>query len=505
MRSDTSECGYTVVLDDKLYLGATPSEKDLWELMPEGFDPDEPTFEVGRWYKNLGSDHNYIGKLCGEVSKNMFPCKEYISNKGNYSGNGNHFDGYSKAVLLTDLSEIQQYLPDGHVDKVQAIPEYVKCTVTWMSDHTLGTIYKVYKNGYVENNHKEKSTLTWNGGGFEKSTKEAYDAQQDPNVFKAGTYIVLLASCDGKNCWKSSMPINHCYILKRDSHSLDIHIKLDAQGSTINGWSSGSYYDSKMKIRAATPEEIAEYDRLGKPYDVTTLVGKEQPMEDILEEAKRRYSVGTKFIPAHISSNSSEYCIVTDDCKFDLYSGGITSRITTVKNGIHEVWAEPGMHPKYGNTSLSRMVYYDGKWAEIVPEESKPEEYIPKVGDWVITEGYSDNYDGKPLKINRINDGVSCFFDEVNFYEDYSKRHNFHIDKAIRKAEPHEIPIKGHTVQESIPKLDGYTAEEVDFKLNICDEIPLPVPQVSLWGEPAPSTPNYLDPSSLLKKVQLPI
>jgi hypothetical protein len=55
-------------------------------------------------------------------------------------------------------------------------------------------------------------------------------------------------------------------------------------------------------------------------------------------------------------------------------------------------------------------------------------------------------------------------------------------------------------VSESINRLEG-----VDFKLNLCDEIPLTVPQVSLWGEPAPSTPNYLDPASLLKKVQLPI
>jgi hypothetical protein len=44
MRSDTSVSGYTVILDDRHSLGATPSEKDLWELMPEGFDPSTPNY-----------------------------------------------------------------------------------------------------------------------------------------------------------------------------------------------------------------------------------------------------------------------------------------------------------------------------------------------------------------------------------------------------------------------------------------------------------------------------
>ena len=621
MRSDTSASGYTVVLDDEFSFGATPSEKDLWELMPEGFDPDnqyingiwyivtdshnkdsvikydrteeaghiyfyegfnnskeytwgtgnwcfssctlkpfdiseyshlfpkthelykpivkEPTFEVGKWYKYSP----WYLKLDYVNDSNVFVACETIDCNGRYGNrDGEYFtcgEANHTKTLLTDLSEIQQYLPDGHVDKVQAIPEYVKCTVTWMSNHTLGTIYKVYKDGDVENNHKESSDLTWDGGGFEPSTKEDYDAQQDPNVFKAGTYIVLLASCDGKDCWKSSIPINHCYILKRDSHSLDIHIKLDAQGSTINGWSSSSFYDSKMKIRAATPEEIAEYDRLGKPYDVTTL-GKKDSIEDILEEAKRRYPVGTIL-----------KCLVLNK------SVKVTSHNTELLNKVDQIYFQVE-----GNHTL---VYSEGKWAEIVTPvvEPKAAKYIPKVGDWVITEGYSDNYDGKPLKINKINDGIYCFFDEVNFYEHYSKSHNFHIDKAIRKAEPHEIlqtlPMakleNEYTPEEALAELkrrgfkkgvkyvymyENGTYDEKDIRtanyepcisgtqyidcgggylwskenpshlhrgpvLNPCDKIPLTVPQVSLWGEPATSTPNYLDPASLLKKVQLPI
>lgn len=44
-----------------------------------------------------------------------------------------------------------------------------------------------------------------------------------------------------------------------------------------------------------------------------------------------------------------------------------------------------------------------------------------KVGDVVITEGYSKRYDGKPLTIRKIDRGY-CYFLESEEYH-----HNFHI------------------------------------------------------------------------------
>lgn len=43
--------------------------------------------------------------------------------------------------------------------------------------------------------------------------------------------------------------------------------------------------------------------------------------DDLIEEAKKRYPIGTRFIPAHLSESSS-YCIVTND-KFIKNDGGI--------------------------------------------------------------------------------------------------------------------------------------------------------------------------------------
>jgi hypothetical protein len=93
--------------------------------------------------------------------------------------------------------------------------------------------------------------------------------EEDSNVFPAGSYVVLLASCDVGVKWKG-IPINHCYKLEQESNSNHFFINKDTEGSISNGWYH-TPYDSKLKLRAATPEEIAEYKKLGKPFDVTTL------------------------------------------------------------------------------------------------------------------------------------------------------------------------------------------------------------------------------------------
>lgn len=62
-----------------------------------------------------------------------------------------------------------------------------------------------------------------------------------------------------------------------------------------------------------------------------------------------------------------------------------------------------------------------------------------KVGDWVITKGYFNDYDGVPLKINNISKNGDCYFDKTNYYG-WQPNHNFHLRHIVRKAEPHEIP-----------------------------------------------------------------
>lgn len=91
--------------------------------------------------------------------------------------------------------------------------------------------------------------------------------------FKKGDYVVLLSSCDGKNCWKGQFSENFCFKLSEDCDDIfSIQIECDESGS-LNGWHAVSDVSNeginKLELRFATNREIHEYDRLGKPFDTT--------------------------------------------------------------------------------------------------------------------------------------------------------------------------------------------------------------------------------------------
>lgn len=83
---------------------------------------DYSKYEVGCWYKNLGPGQSYIGKLTGPVTKDNFPCKEYINFKGMLSKKilyiGVSFRIFKDATKIS-LEEVQQYLPNNHPDKIK--------------------------------------------------------------------------------------------------------------------------------------------------------------------------------------------------------------------------------------------------------------------------------------------------------------------------------------------------------------------------------------------------
>ena len=107
-------------------------------------------------------------------------------------------------------------------------------------------------------------------------------------------------------------------------------------------------------------------------------------VSSLLEEAKKRYPIGTKFIPAHLTVQEVEdFCIVTNtnfSCKGDfIYS--LTDENRTSSS-----------HSEYGNSTYERIVY-DGRnnnlWAKVI-EELKP---LPKftVGNEIVVCGKKED------------------------------------------------------------------------------------------------------------------
>ena len=261
--------GFEVSNTANVYLKA----EGFKEFMDNFNKKENNKFEVGKWYELQAShifNKNWYLKLkkvtdtsyIGEYVNVLFP--EY-----NKEGKFDKTFNYSLNEL-TDLSEIQPYLPEGHPDKINTIPEYVECIV---SKHTtMFTVGKIYNFPNPVDNEGEKREVTLKGSiwEFKPSTKEAYDAQENSKIkdmekseFKKGEYIVLIDT----PLILDSYPKN--YIFKqRETNNYFVSV-LDNNGSKTNGWSSIEYLSKYW--RYATPEEITEYERLGKPYDVTTL------------------------------------------------------------------------------------------------------------------------------------------------------------------------------------------------------------------------------------------
>ena len=78
-------------------------------------------FEVGKWYKNLSihSKENTFGKFLNLRSNNKeFWMSEYIYNGKFHSTQG--WLNYSSETVEIDIEEIQQFLPEGHPDKIKS-------------------------------------------------------------------------------------------------------------------------------------------------------------------------------------------------------------------------------------------------------------------------------------------------------------------------------------------------------------------------------------------------
>jgi hypothetical protein len=86
--------------------------------------------------------------------------------------------------------------------------------------------------------------------------------------FKKGDYIVILQKPNGNyDYFKPN------FIFKQGLDDFGLYTYNDIKGGTTN--CNDVIFHKKDTWRYATPQEIQEYDRIGKPYDVTTLIPKE--------------------------------------------------------------------------------------------------------------------------------------------------------------------------------------------------------------------------------------
>ena len=80
-------------------------------------------FKVGKWYKNLGSQEDWVGKYIkhdlDQIHK--FQASEWIHPNKEYEANGFGIMSYFKNAELCTPEEIYEFLPENHPDKIKPL------------------------------------------------------------------------------------------------------------------------------------------------------------------------------------------------------------------------------------------------------------------------------------------------------------------------------------------------------------------------------------------------
>ena len=153
-----------------------------YELLPEDYSPEkenkEPNIEFipGKWYKYNGWYIKYKGHV-----NDIWRSSEQINYSKKYSKIESRFgerDSDDKKILLLDLSEIQEYLPDGHPDKVKNLKLEVGKWYKFLNgSFKFGKYEKIHNSG---NRIKFSEIITSTGIYDNKSTHVDFTSNIEP-------------------------------------------------------------------------------------------------------------------------------------------------------------------------------------------------------------------------------------------------------------------------------------------------------------------------------------
>ena len=188
-------CKGSVVNIDEIYQGAwIPIEA---VMKSSNLKPVEEKFITGKWYKIL--DNWWAKFKTVHNSGNRWQFSEHIDKNGAYSNIIQSIDVISEIKLLTDLSEIQEYLPLNHSDLIvkNICPEYVE----YIDTKYKGQIVRVTEwssANYCKIHHPIDGILKPFKDLVKPSTQEAFNKQSDSNK---GFIVGEWYTCSCNDCY----------------------------------------------------------------------------------------------------------------------------------------------------------------------------------------------------------------------------------------------------------------------------------------------------------------
>ena len=344
---------------------------------------------------------------CSNNNELIYNFRLYVSNINAQNGNlsltelshswDNIFEATSEEKhWLETCIKANKFVPYEEAMKT-FIPEYVECIVGYIGMITesakIGKIYKtsekpefsIYKWDYLFRNHSHR---------FKPSTKEAYDAQfivKEPKVVleEPKDKVLTLSS----NYGKESIVKVECSEggVYRIGDKIKVFDKYSPNKGKVFTIQSFRWTNDKSKICAVT--ELHTPNGIGLDKIELYIEPKVKQELSLLEQAKLRYPIGTKF---KVACQPHVICTVLNHDTYHFQTSEICNLYVEEQN--------------YGVNGAT--VYYKGKWAEIVDDFVLPENWYIKVTD--------DNKEVLQQYIRNIHDSTTITLSNINYIA-YSK------------------------------------------------------------------------------------
>ena len=343
---------------------------------PEEVKESKPQFIVGKWYKNIGVDRSYIAKFAGFNGDSFDSVnKEYIHSgklKQDVSSIG-VTSSYEHAIECS-LEEIQQYLPDGHVDKI------IKPS-SWI-----------------------------------------------PQI---GEYAIMEAA----GGWSYSAENDGCLaIIEKVGNSTDdrdhpisgklINPKVNRYTSFTNIPITSNSYPGIVICRKATPSEISSV--------LNSLPKKEQSSSK--EVITSKFNIGDEVSTDRGCGTVVGYTESDTVCVQGIKSGHSGNGVDVIDKQGNKVYL-------HGNNYL---FFWNEELELISKSTSTGSTWIPKVGDWIFVITAQEGAYGANNKVGQVVDPSTSCRGLSHGPRVHINGHTWGIGTKykVRKAEPHEIPIK---------------------------------------------------------------
>ena len=495
--------------NNKYGINYKQSDFELLEIVDPTKEKETHKFEKDKWYKsNVASEGWYYikvktyseyevrGECIRPVKSNPYHEKDYWNSESSR-------EQALEIGPLTDLSEIQQYLPDGHPDKISkefVLPEkwvvcprveenlkLIKAYFNSFSHHTVTYEDNAYTSDgkYYTNLKccpKEYTEITFEQFKKYVLKEEKEEAPEKVRKFKLGDTIYLVKD-RGRNAPKGSSAKVVGY---DDKH---VHVEwIDTKGKEQN---NGKYYKKDFSLENPMKEEFKIGEWIATTNKSHVSYGKIVQVKNI-DGGHIHISPGGWWERKDVRKATPEEIASVTETE-EPYKVGDWVKLVS-KRGSH--WNNEGdMDYLIGKivqlTGIrDRFIYFKelGGWAlnlTDIERKAYPSEiltgtsscYIPEIGDYVVITGNNNR------SVNRVGDvGIVT---EVNlgvYRVQVSGRDtsgNLTLLSDMRKAKPDEIPTDDI-------KVGDWVYAEKENRMDMRDDEFIPVfkvQEISIQGQ----------------------